>query len=588
MRRDASDSGRARSTLALAATFTLVATACGSGDAGSDSAERGDPEHGGDLTVILDGAFAGDWSTGLDPATSNSVGANLAQNGAVFGGLFTLETDEDGENPDIVPNQAESYEWSDDGLTLTMTLREGMEFSDGTPIDSEAIVWNWIRALSSGSTGAPTISLDLDREPPDLDDEFLDSLFDALPDDADEDVIMSRLGAIQAIDDLTVELYLAEADGSLVNGLPGGNLNFVASPTAYEELGAESFSAEPVGGGPFVITGNQQNERLELERSDNYFKDDLPYLDSLSFQSVAGDQIAYQTLQSGQADVIEGLSDVTLIDEAEEHPDLAVYHGAPTSPYVVQLNTRTEPFDDKEAREAIYYATDFESINEGLFNGQREMSQSFTASGGLFHHAEVPGYREYDPDRAAEIVEDLGGIEVELITTDLSTARQVTTALQTQWQESGIDVEIDSHSLGDVITEFQGGEWQAVLQTAGAWDPAVGIGVGVRFGSTSPYSGTPLPEDADSAQEAIDEGLQTELDEMLEEAVQTVDEEEREEQYRAISQHISDEAYGPFGLSDGVAQVTRPGIYGPGLDVPIPALAVNQGVLYDRVWTTQP
>ncbi|MBB4931247.1 peptide/nickel transport system substrate-binding protein [Lipingzhangella halophila] len=587
MRRDTSRRGKGRPirTLALAAAFTLTAAACQGDTSGTDG--PGDPEHGGELTVILDSAFAGDWSTGLDPATSNSTGANLPQNSAVFGGLFTLETDENGENPEIVPNQAESYEWSEDGLTLTVTLREGIEFSDGTPLDAEAVVWNWVREFNSGSTGTPQVTLDLEREVPDLDQEFLDSLFGALPDDVDEDLITSHLGAIRAVDDRTVEMHLAEADGSLVNGFPGTNLNLMGSPSAYAEMGPEEFSTAPVGAGPFVITENQQNERLELERNEDYFKDDLPYLDTLTFQSVGGDQVAYQTLQAGDGDVVEGLSDVTLIEEAQNNPDVDVHLGAPTSPYVVQLNTREEPFDDKQAREAIYYATDFEAINEGLFNDQGEMSQSFTASGGLFHHAEVPGYREYDPEKAEEIVDELGGLEIELTTTDLSTARQVTTALQTQWQEAGIDVEIDSQALGDVITTFQGGEWQSILQTAGAWDPAAGIGVGVRFGSTSPYSGTPLPEGADSGEQALEEGLQTELDEKLEAAVQTLDEEEREEHYRAISEYIAEEAYGPFGPAFSPAQVMRPGVHGPGLDVPIPALAVNQGVLYDRVWVEQ-
>src|SRR5699024_9443936 len=108
-------------------------------------------------------------------------------------------------------------------------------------------------------------------------------------------------------------------------------------------------------------------------------------------------------------------------------------------------------------------------------------------------------------------------------------------------------------------------EWQTMLQTAGAWDPSVGLGVGVRFGSTSPFSGTPLPEGADSAQHAIDEGLQSPLDEMLEAAVGTVDLDEREQHYRDISQYISDEAYGPFGMAVPGATVAREGIYGPGL-----------------------
>jgi peptide/nickel transport system substrate-binding protein len=332
------------------------------------------------------------------------------------------------------------------------------------------------------------------------------------------------------------------------------------------------------------VVSDQLNERLELEKNPEYFKDGLPYLDALTFQSVAGDQVAYQTLLAGQGDVIEGLSSVPLITEAENNPDVKVVLGTPTSPYVVQLNTRTAPFDDIRAREAIYYATDFAAINTGLFKDQGEMSQSFTASGGLFYNPEVPDYRTYDLDKAKALVEELGGLTVNLGTTDIVTARSVTTALQTQWQEAGIDVTIEAQPLGDVITDFIAGDWEAMLQTAGAWDPSVGIGVSVRFGSTSPFSGAPLPEGATSAADAIQRQLTTDLDVLLAEAIGTVDDDERAAKYEEIAKYISDEAYAPFGMAFSPAQVMRTGVHGPGLDEPIPALSVNQGVLYDRVW----
>jgi peptide/nickel transport system substrate-binding protein len=581
-------------TLALAASLSLVLAGCGGGGepnadgtAAEAAAEVGAPQTGGDLTVLLDAGFAGGWSTGLDPATSNTVGANMAQNSAIFGGLFTLEADENGENAEIVPDQAESYEFSEDGLTLTVKLREGITFSDGTPLNADAVVWNWIRALSSGSTGAPQLELDLDRGMPELDQQFLDDLYAALPEDVDKAVIEQRLGAIQAVDDLTFEVHFAVANGAFVNAMPSTNLNFVGSPTAYKELGADVYSQAPVAAGPFVVEQNRLSERLELSKNEEYFKEGLPYLDELSFQSVGGDQVLYQTLQAGQGDAIEGLSSVTLIKQAQDNPNLTTTLGAPTSPYVVQLNTRKAPFDDKKAREAIYYATDFQAINDGLFTGQGDMSQSFTAAGGLFHEPEVEGYRTYDPDKARKLVEELGGLKVELGTTDIVTARQVTTALQTQWAEAGIDVTIDSKPLGDVITKFTSGEWESMLQTAGAWEPAAGIGVAVRFGSTSPFSGTPLPDGAESATQALQEGLNTELDDVLMSASSTVDQDERGELYKQAAEMISDEAYGPFGMAFSPAQVVRKGVHGPGLTTPIPALVVNSAVLYDRVWVEQ-
>lgn len=581
--------GRIVASLALAASAALALSACGEPidvNGGGDG-PVGEPQAGGSLTVVLDAGFAGGWDTGLDPATSNGTGANLAQNSAIFGGLFTLEADEDGSNARIEPNQAESYEWHDDGLTLEVKIREGIEFSDGTPFDEEAVLWNWIRALSSGSTGAPILDLDLGREPQEHSQEFMDSLWEALPEDVDRDVIMQRLGAIQITDDLTLQMHFQSVNGAFVNGLPGANMNLIASPTAYAEQGGQQFRLTPVGAGPFVIEQNQQSQRLQLSKNENYFKDGLPYLDELTFQSVAGDQVMYQTVISGQADALEGLSSVTLIEEAEQNPDVGLHLGAPTSPYVVQLNTRKPPFDDIKARQAIYHATDFAAIQQGLFGGEGDLSQSFTASGGLFYTPEIEGYPEYDVERATELVDELGGLSVELGTTDIVTARQVTTALQTQWQEAGIDVTIDSRPLGDVITKFTSGEWESMLQTAGAWDPATGIGVQVRFGSTSPFSGTPLPEGASSAQDAIDNDLETPLDEALAAAVATVDEAEREALYVEVAELIAQEAYGPFGIAFAPGQVVRQGVHGPGLTTPIPALAVNSGVLYDRVWIEQ-
>ena len=160
---------------------------------------------------------------------------------------------------------------------------------------------------------------------------------------------------------------------------------------------------------------------------------------------------------------------------------------------MIQLNTKTGPFTDPKAREAIYRATDFDAINEGIFGGQYEVGQGFTAPGGLFYEQTVDGYPEYDLDKAKELVEELGGLTVKLGTISNYVATQINTALQTQWQEAGIEVEIEDYQLSTLIQQFTGGQWQAMLQTAGAWDPAAGVGVGFRFGSASPFSGVSDP-----------------------------------------------------------------------------------------------
>jgi len=570
-------------TLALLVTIGLAATGC---TPPSPSADAGPPHSGGSLTVLLDGGFSGGYATGLDPAASNTVGANLSQNSAIFGGLFVLNSDEDGQNGRIDANQGESFDYSDDGLTLTIKLREGVQFSDGTPLNADAVVWNWIRDMNSGSTSTPTNILLARDIKPQVSDELRASIVASLPSTYDPAKVEQELGAIRAVDNLTLEVHFSAVNATFINGLPGTNLNWIASPTALAKLGADKFKVSPVGAGPFTVVSTALSQKIVLKRNPTYFKKGLPYLDALTFQTTTGDQVSYQTLLARQADVIEGLGTVSLADAAKANPDLVVTNAPMTSPYVVQLNTRIAPFKDKKAREAIYYATDWDAINQGVFKGAGEPSQSFTASAGLFHNPVVSGYRTFDLDKAKALVKELGGLKVVLGTTSTGVAPVVNTALQTQWRAAGIEVELKNQALGDLIGTFISGNWDAMLQTSGAWDPSTGIGVGVRFGSTSPFSGTPLPAGAANAQEALQKKLTTPLDGLLADAIGTLDPEKRDAIYKEIAKYISDEALAPFGFAFSDAQVVRKGVHGPGLTTKIPALAVRMGVLYDQVWVT--
>lgn len=516
----------------------LVAACGGGGGANAGSAENaGPPQHGGSLTVLEDQSFAGGWPSGLDPATNTSGGANLSQMEAIYGGLFLVRADKDGSNAKVVPNQAKSYAYGDGGKTLTIKLRDGIKFSDGTPLDAKTVAWNFRRDTDSPCACAPVWQL------------------------AGKD-------AITTPDRLTVVLRFTQPNASLINNFPASNVNWIAAKTALDKMGAGKYKVKPVGAGPFTVVSDQLSSSLVLKRNPNYFKKGLPYLDHLTFKSIGGDQPAYQALQAGQAQAYEGLSTTPLITQAQSNSKLTTTLGPPTSPYVVQLNTRAAPFDNKLARQAIYYATDFGAIAKGLFKGKYPVSQSFTAPGGLFYHARVKGYPEHDLAKARKIVKQLGGLTVDLGTTSIYTATQVMTALQTQWQKAGIKVKTHANQLSNVVQEFTGGKWQAMLQTAGAWDPAAGVGVTLRFASTSPFTGVKDPK----------------LDALLNKAVATTDASKRDALYQQAAEYMAQQAYGPFGLAFAPANLAVKGVYGPGLTTKIPAIAVNSGVIWDEVW----
>lgn len=518
----------------------LVVAGCSdTPDAADDP--TGDPQPGGELTVLLDSAFSGSWPSGLDPATNTTGGGNLTQMMAIYGGLFRLVADDDGSNARVVGHQAESYEYADGGRTLRIRIRDGITFSDGTDFTADAVRFNIQRNMDADCTCKPTWVL------------------------AEEDPITAE-------GDDTVVIRFAEPTAIAAESFVVANVNWIASPTALEEMGEDQFRITPVGAGPFTVVSNELSSELVLEKNPTYFVPDRPYLDRLIVRSIGGDQPAYQALLAGQGHVYEGMTTIPLLEQAETNSSLVVTQQPATSPYVIQLNTRIPPFDDKRAREAIYYATDVEAIRQGLFKGNYPVSQTFTASGGKFHHETIDGYRTHDLERARALVEDLGGLSVDLGTLSAYVADQVMTALQTQWQAAGIEVTIHSEQLNGLVQNFIGGQWQAMLQTAGAWDPAVGVGVGFRFSSTAPFSGV--------ADETIDE--------LLQQAAQTTDEAERDALYLQLGQRISDEAYAPFILAFAPASVATTSVHGPGLDTLIPPVVVNTAILWDEVWMSQP
>ena len=529
---------------ALVAAALLVVAGCGGGGGGggggtqAEPAPAGPPQRGGEL-IVLEGTFAGGYPSGLDPATNTTGGANISMNNAIFGGLFMLVADEDGSNARIEPNQAESYELLDGGTRVIIKIRPGITFSDGTPFDAEAVAFNFNRNYTSECSCRPLWPL--------------------------------AENGITVVDPLTVQLQFTRPTASVINAFPSSNVNWIVSPTALQQQGPEQFKITPVGAGPFKVVSNQLSSQLVLERNPTYHKEGLPYLDRLTFQTIGGDQPAYQALLAGQAQAYEGLSTTPLLEQAQQQDRLSVTVQPATSPYVIQLNTKAAPFNDQRAREAIYAATDFNAIAQGLFRGLYPVSQSFTGPGGLFYQETVDGYPPYDPERARQLVNELGGLTVKLGTLKAYVAEQVNTALQTQWQEAGINVTIESYELSQLVAEFNSGAWQSMLQTAGAWDPAAGVGVAFRFRSDSPFTGV-----ADPA-----------LDQLLDSAAATVDVAERERLYIEAGKYISDNAYAPFGLAFASANLATEGVHGPGLTTKIPPLVVNAGVIWDSVWRTQ-
>ena len=144
-------------------------------------------------------------------------------------------------------------------------------------------------------------------------------------------------------------------------------------------------------------------------------------------------------------------------------------------------------------------------------------------------------------------------------------------ALQQLWGQAGIKTSIHLYSLAGLIQQFVSKKWQAALQTAGAWDPAAGVGLGFRFLSQSPFSGVHDPK----------------LDALILGGQAAVDPSARNKIYQQAAQYIAKNADGPFLFPLASWNVAVHGVQGPGLTTVIPSVVVNTPPQWQAVSFTQ-
>ncbi len=541
-----------------AAALVLAAAACSSSASSGTSSPTGSAQAsvpvkaGGSITVLESSGYSGAWTT-LDPPNNKEGAATQDFMTAIYGQLFEL-----GTGGKIVPDLATSYTFSPDGKALTINLRQGVKFTDGTPFNAQAVYANWMRDL--GTTGikngftspwpiaelpAPKGSAPGTAEPP-------------------------AAGVVQVTGPYTIVLHFAAPDGAAIDQLFDNIETWIASPTALQKEGA-SFGQNPVGAGPFVVASNVPNSELVVKKNPGYWQSGYPLLNQITFKTVGSDEAAYEALLSGQGQVYENMSTNQVITESQAH--FTVENNLGTSPYDLQLNTAVPPFNNPKAREAIYAATNFAPILQHLFGGRGQTTEGFTGPGGICYEQTVPGYQGYDPALAKQLIAQTGlnKVTIQLGTISLQTAQDSMQALATEWEALGLHVKQSAWPLSGLIAAFEansGKSWQAMVQTAGAYDPATGVGVAFRFNSHSPFSGVHDPT----------------LDNLLSEAAGSTNLSTRCGFYNQAASYIAKNYYGPFFFNFSPPNVSVHGVSGPGLTTPLASVAVVPTIPWEDVY----
>ena len=444
---------------------TAFLSACGANDPerSGQGATGGAAERGGTLTVLVEST-----STNFDPAKSQSLA--ITSLGLVHRRLTAWRVTS-GQPAELVPDLAtDTGTASEDGRTWTFTLKEGLLFSDGTPIRAQDVKWGLERSFAPAFSGGLTYHKDLLAGAGGYGGPFEGA----------------HLDSIATPDERTIVFTLER---------PYGDWGWIASTPAFapvpEGQGAEAdYGLRPLASGPYAVTTNQQGVRIELTRNEHWSADTddvrpaLP--DTVVFSLGQSADVVSQRLaaDSGEDQSAFGASFVSPAQLAQVAANPSAKERLVTSESgalaFLALNTTRGPLRDVNVRKAFQHAVDkagFQVASAGTAALAGEVATTLITDG-IAGREEFDLYgapAEGDPARAKQLLADAGfpqGLSgLRLLVSQDNNGAAKGQAVQASLAQAGIQVVLDvrdSDAYYAAVNNVNPDEYDLAL---GSWQP---------------------------------------------------------------------------------------------------------------------
>jgi peptide/nickel transport system substrate-binding protein len=388
---------------ALVAATAIIVAACGGATPSSapstaptdgastapstaPSADASAPKPGGTLVVAIPSDINRTDAALVDDASSSYV---LQQ---IMEGLVTLAP---GSGSEIVGQLADSWEISEDGLTYTFKLKEGIKFQDGTDFNAEAAKFNFERWMS-----IPKTYTDLGYT------YYIDT------------VITGKIKSVEAPDPTTFVINLNAPNSAFLVTLTLTPFTF-SSPAALEagkasdpdfknNVYAQGGPPAAVGTGPFTFKEWVPGDHVTLEKNADYWNAAAggPYLDGITFKPIADSTATLNALQAGDIDMSQTLAPND-VEAAKADTNLQYFdRGSACNTGVLAFNQAFKPFDNPKIRQAIGYAINRQAIVDAFFGETGVVLKNWAPPGTVFTtDLAVP---EYDVDKAKALIAESG------------------------------------------------------------------------------------------------------------------------------------------------------------------------------------
>jgi peptide/nickel transport system substrate-binding protein len=345
------------SACATSTTSTPAPTSALSATSSTTQGQK--PQYGGTLKIIgqtgaVNWGYPGAKGAGGDVPTARHVVECL------------LDID---ENCDTIPKLATDYKYSPDYLSLTLTLRKGVKFHDGTDFNAQA---------------AKT-SLDLARS---------------------QLAELKIVTSVDVIDDYTIRLNLSASDPGLLLTISNPVYAGMVSPTALKTMGKDCM-LHPVGTGPFKFVSYERDVLLKLERFNDYWQKGKPYLDGIEWHFIADPVTRLLSFKAGEAQVATSLNTKDVADLKAEGKYNVTMVPAAIFGLCGDSAHPDSPFADIRVRRAIAYSIDNEKVAKVVGYGLFTSTNQYSVPSSWSYNPAVKGY-PYNPQKAKELLTEAG------------------------------------------------------------------------------------------------------------------------------------------------------------------------------------
>lgn len=326
---------------------------------------------------------------------------------------------------------AESWE-TPDPLTYIFHLRKGVTFHDGSALTSADVKFtlDYIRDAARHSPKRGTYRL---------------------------------VTSVDAPDPYTIVIRLSSPDASLLWNLCRPALGIVPSNAAA------TFAQHPIGSGPFRFVSQAQDDDVVLASNANYFGA-APSIETVHVRVVPDAIVRALELRKGSADVEISSLSADMIPVLAKQPDLAVTERSGTNVLYLGFNVNDPLLVRREVRQAMAYATDRAEMIRYLLHGEARIAEGLLPPNHWAYEGDVTHYAR-DPARAAQLLESAGfpvqknGVRMHLVlkTSTEEPARLIAAALQQQWRQVGIELEIRPLEFATLLADSIKGNFQINL-----------------------------------------------------------------------------------------------------------------------------